>query len=343
MKKPWTMGTDVVTGAHPPAPSQGPAFTRSSWWPLAKRTATLVFFGLVAWLLVTQARSVDWADVMVSIRAYPLAVLATAAGCAIGSYAMYCSFELLSRHYAGHKLSTVKVLAATFISYAFNLNLGAIVGGLGFRFRLYTQMGLRPDVISRVFGFTMLTNWLGYMTLAGVVCLVQPLALPPEWEMGAVALSVIGVGLLALCGTYVALCGLSTRRCWTIRGHELCLPSFRLALLQLVMSCITWMMIAAVIYVLLQHRADYLTVLAVLLVSAVAGIITHVPAGLGVTEAVFVTLLSPQIPATELLAALLVFRAVHYLMPLAQATVLYALFEARLKIKGPIPPNDPLV
>ena len=335
------MAAELATA--PPPQQSGPAFTRSAWWPLAKRAATLVFFGLVVWLLVAQARSVDWAEVMVSIRAYPPQVLLAAAGFAIASYAMYCSFELLSRRYAGHTLGTLKVLAATFISYAFNLNLGAIVGGLGFRFRLYSQMGLPPDVISRVFGFTMLTNWLGYMALAGVVCLLQPLALPPDWELGASALSVLGALMLLLCAAYVGLCGLSKRRSWTIRGHALRLPSLRLALLQLVASCITWMLIAAVIYVLLQHKADYASVLAVLLVSAVAGIITHVPAGLGVTEAVFVTLLSPQIPQTELLAALLVFRAVHYLMPLAQATLLYALFEARLKIKGPIPPDEPLV
>ena len=68
-----------------------------------------------------------------------------------------------------------------------------------------------------------------------------------------------------------------------------------------------------------------------LLVGAVAGLITHVPAGLGVLEAVFVTLLTPEVPKSELLAALLVYRVVHYLIPLAQATVLYVLFELRLK------------
>ena len=64
--------------------------------------------------------------------------------------------------------------------------------------------------------------------------------------------------------------------------------------------------------------------LAVLLVAAVAGVITHVPAGLGVLEAVFVALLSHQLPQGQLLGALLAYRAIYYLLPLAIATVAYA-------------------
>jgi uncharacterized membrane protein YbhN (UPF0104 family) len=63
----------------------------------------------------------------------------------------------------------------------------------------------------------------------------------------------------------------------------------------------------------------------------VAGVITHVPAGLGVLEAVFVALLAHQLPQSRLLAALLAYRAIYYLLPLAIATVAYALTEVRAK------------
>ena len=71
--------------------------------------------------------------------------------------------------------------------------------------------------------------------------------------------------------------------------------------------------------------------LSVLLIAAVAGVITHVPAGLGVLEAVFVALLSHQVPKGELLGALLAYRAVYYLGPLVLATAAYLLVEARAK------------
>jgi uncharacterized membrane protein YbhN (UPF0104 family) len=313
------------------APHTRTPLTRRAWWPAAKRTATLLFLVLVAWLLVTQARSVEWDKVLASIRAYPLHLLLISAAMAIASYALYCSFDLVSRHYSGHTLSTRKVLLTTFISYAFNLNLGSLVGGLGLRFRLYSQLGLGPDVISRIYGFTMLTNWSGYVVLAGVLCLVQPIDPPPQWALGSTALRVVGLVLLSLAAGYIALCGLSRKRSWTLRGHELRLPSLRVAMLQLPLSCATWMAIASVIYPLLQHRTGYATVLTVLLLAAIAGVVTHVPAGLGVIEAVFITLLSPQIAKSELLAAVLVFRAVYYLMPLAVATVLFVLFEMNVK------------
>jgi len=44
---------------------------------------------------------------------------------------------------------------------------------------------------------------------------------------------------------------------------------------------------------------------------------------------VFVTLLSHRIAEPELLAALLVYRALYYLLPLAVASALYFALEAR--------------
>jgi len=81
--------------------------------------------------------------------------------------------------------------------------------------------------------------------------------------------------------------------------------------------------------VLLQARIDYASVLSVLLIGAVAGVIAHIPAGLGVLEAVFVALLSHRLPQSDVLGAVLAYRAVYYLAPLALATLLYVATEAR--------------
>ncbi|MFG5409540.1 hypothetical protein ABXN37_17445 [Piscinibacter sakaiensis] len=74
--------------------------------------------------------------------------------------------------------------------------------------------------------------------------------------------------------------------------------------------------------------------LGALLVAAVAGVLTHVPAGLGVLEAVFVALLGGTVPPATLVAALLLYRAFYYLAPLLLAAVVYLVLEARA-------PEDP--
>jgi hypothetical protein len=143
-------------------------------------------------------------------------------------------------------------------------------------------------------------------------------------------LQVAGLALLGLVAGYLVACAVSRRRTWLVRGHEIELPPLSMALMQIGISSINWLLIAGVLFLLLQHALPYHTVLATLLVAAVAGALTHVPAGLGVLEAVFVTLLSPQMPASELLAALLAYRGIYYLAPLAIAAVVYLFLEARI-------------
>jgi uncharacterized membrane protein YbhN (UPF0104 family) len=328
------MATD--TAKLPPAgrPAHTP-LTQRPWWPMAKRTATAIFFGLVLWLIVRQARTVKWGEVMESVTNYPAVTLLGAAALAFASHALYATFDLLSRRYVGHDLPVRRVLATTFISYAFNLNFGSLIGGLAFRFRLYTRQGLEAGMIARLCGFSMFTNWLGYVMLAGVLGLVQPIAIPDEWSIGVTALRAVGALLLLAVAVYIGLCFLSPRRTLTLRGHELLLPSGRMALLQLAVSSVNWVLIGATIHLLLPQPVSYPAALAVLLAAAVAGVVTHVPAGLGVLEAVFVAMLSPPVAQSPLLAALLVYRAVYYLLPLALALGLYLLFELRIKKTAP--------
>jgi uncharacterized membrane protein YbhN (UPF0104 family) len=94
---------------------------------------------------------------------------------------------------------------------------------------------------------------------------------------------------------------------------------------------VNWSVIACVLFVLFEFRIDYASVLGVLLLAAVAGVITHVPAGLGVLEAVFIALLSPPFGVPELVGILLTYRALYYLAPLVVALVLFATLEARAR------------
>ena len=326
------MSSGPVAAAVAPRSLSG--FGSSLGWRWAKRALSVVFLGLVAWLLIHQARSIDWNAVWTSIRNHPLRGLLVAGTLALSSHLLYSCFDLLGRHHTGHRLPKPMVMLTTFVSYAFNLNLGSLIGGIAFRFRLYSRMGLHTATTSQVLGISMLSNWLGYLLLAGLLFSLRPLALAADWPIGSVGLRLAGVALLCVALGYLGLCAFSTRRDWKVHGHSLQLPSFRFALLQLGMASLNWSLMGGVVYVLLQQRVDYATVLGVLLVAAFAGVVIHVPAGLGVLEGVFVALLSGKVPASELLAALLVYRGMYYLAPLGIATLLYLLLEARTREPG---------
>ncbi|MBW8723483.1 MAG: flippase-like domain-containing protein, partial [Polaromonas sp.] len=92
-----------------------------------------------------------------------------------------------------------------------------------------------------------------------------------------------------------------------------------------------WLIMSSIIFILFQHRIEFSAVVSVLLLAAIAGVITHIPAGLGVLEAVFVALLSHLMPTADLLAALVAYRVVYYLVPLGVASAAYLAMEARAR------------
>jgi uncharacterized membrane protein YbhN (UPF0104 family) len=301
---------------------------RSSAWSWIKRGVGAAFLLLVAVMIVRYARSVNWDEVWASVRALPLSVIAQAAALAALSYLLYSCFDLFGRRYTGHGVSAARTMQIAFISFAFNLNMGSTVGGVGMRLRLYCALGLSAPDVARILTLSMVTNWLGAMTLGGSSFTFAPLPLPPHWRLDSDGLQMLGVVLLALVLVYLALCAASRRRSWTLRGHEIELPPWRMALLQLAVSAANWMTIAAVIWTLLQGRIEYTSVLSVLLLAAMAGLIVRVPAGLGVLEAVFLALLSHRVPEGQLLGALLAYRAIYYLAPLALALPVFFALDA---------------
>ena len=304
-------------------------------WPRLKRLLIAGFFLLVAVLLVNYGRHVDWRAVRAVLQAYSGGTLALAAACGAASYALYCSYDLLARRHVGHELPCPQVAAVGFVSYAFNLNLGSLVGGVGLRYRLYSRLGLALDTITQVLAFSVVSNWLGYLVLAGGVFVFFPLALPPGWALDSTGLRWVGALLMLLAVAYVGLCFARGRRRITLRGRSFAVPSGPTALLQLALSCTNWMLIAGVITLLMNGRLDYVSALSVLLIAAVAGVVAHIPAGLGVLEAVFVALLVHRVPQPELLAALIAYRAVYYIAPLGLALAVFLFLERRGTARSP--------
>lgn len=302
-----------------------------AWWPLVRKLLFGIFLIAAAGLLWRYASAVRWSEVGAAIADYPGPRLALAAAVSLTAYVVYCSLDLLARRSAGHSLPPLHVLAIALVCYAFNLNLGGVVGGIGFRYRLYSRSGLGVSTISRIVAFVVGGNWSGFLLLAGLALALDPLPLPPQWEMGARALRWVGGAMVLAELAWLSLCAFSPRRSWTLRGHEIELPSIGLALAQLAVASASWLAITSILFVLMPPQIGFLTVAGVLALSVVANVITHIPGNIGVLEAVFVAMLGSQVPPEQVIAALLVYRAVFYIGPLLLALAAYPALEYHIR------------
>lgn len=298
------------------------------WWRLAQRLLTAAFLLLVIALIATRARDIAWDKVFDALRSYEASTLLLAAAFAAASHLTYSGYDLLARAYTRHGVRAVRVVLTALVSFAFNLNFGSTIGGIGFRWRLYSQAGLRKGLIARIVAFSLSTNWLGIFLLTGGVFLLRVIPLPASWGLGSSALQLLGAGLLLTVLAYLAMSAFARRRTIRVRRAHIDLPPLRMALGQLALSVTNWLFVGLLMYSLLHQQVKFPVVLGVLLTSCFAGVLIRVPAGLGVVEAVFLALLSARIPTAELLAALFAYRAIYYLGPLLIAIAIYLALEA---------------
>lgn len=332
---PPTMNGDLATApeaVRPRAPSL---------WGRVRRWVLPLFGLLVLGLLLSHARQVDWAGAWQALRRYSPGLLLVALGLATASHALYGCFDLLGRHLTRHGLPRWRTWAIAVASYAFNLNLGSVVGGVALRARLYARAGLDEATIAQIVGFSLATNWLGYGLLAGGLFAAGVIRPPVEVQLGSGALRGLGAAMMLLAVAYVVACAISRRREWQLRGRRLRLPSARLALLQLGLSASNWALMGAAMYLLLGGQVSYAMTLGVLLAGSIIGVLIPIPAGLGVLEAVYLTLLSGRMRQSAVLGAVLAYRALYYLLPLAGGLLLYVMLERYAAHVPPVAGDSP--
>lgn len=300
-------------------------------WQWIKRILTVIFFILVPVLLFILVKNIDWNEVEQALRGYSAKTLLLGVAIAFTSYLVFACYDLIGRRYTGHSLPARQILPLAFVCYAFTLNLTAWVGGIALRFRLYSRLGLEPATITKILSMSLITNWLGYMILAGILFSFRLVYLPEQVRIGITALQLVGFILLVIAATYFWACRFSKRRSFHFRAHKITLPKVQLAFVQAGLAMTNWLLMGLLIFILMPDKVSYQTILGILLISSIAGVIAHIPAGLGVLETVFITMLHHQLSKASVLAALIGYRLIYFLLPLAIACIVYFIFEARAK------------
>jgi len=235
----------------------------------------------------------------------------------------------LALRHIGRTLPYRRVALASFTGYAFShtLGFGSLIGA-SIRYRVYTPMGLAAGEVAETSAFVVVTFMTGLVAVFPLVALLDPSSLDTLGISRPAGIAIGTLGSVLMAG-YVAL-GWWIERPIRLFGYPLHLPRPQTAVAQILLSVADLSLVAAVLYACLPHASavGYLHVLAVYVLAFVAGLISHVPGGLGVFDAVVLVGLSARLPADQILAGLLAFRVMYQLVPLVGAGVLFGAVEA---------------
>jgi phosphatidylglycerol lysyltransferase len=289
-------------------------------------TVALVVLGIGAMEALT--REMTFGAVREALHALQPSRIAMAIALTTGSYLALTFYDVLALRIVGRPLPWRTAALASFTSYTLSHNLGlSLLTGGSARYRIYTRAGLDAADIARVIAVASATFWTGIVTIAGAALMVRPGAL----TLGGLVLAPMvlhGLGALVLALT-VGLVGVCARvrgplRVWRL---SLPLPSAAQATAQIGIALLDTGAAAAALFVLVPDAMPSLLPAFVLAyaLGVVAAAVTHVPGGIGVFEAVVLALLPGD--RTIILAALVAYRVIYYLLPLGIAIVLLVMRE----------------
>ncbi|MBY0276157.1 bifunctional lysylphosphatidylglycerol flippase/synthetase MprF [Candidatus Binatia bacterium] len=290
---------------------------------------SLAALAIVAWLLNDQLSGHNYAAIRRSIAAIPSAKVFLAIVLTALSYAVVTGYDRLGLRYLGRATPYAQTALASFLGFVFSRNIGlALLGPSAPRLRLYAAWEVSPLEIARLIAFTSLTFWLGGIALLGTALLFSSAALVGIGISADVA-RLIGALLLLLPLGYLMLTVLR-RSPLVVRGVEVAVPEPGIAAAQVGLAVLDWVIAASVLYVLLPGNVHLSpgAFVAVFVTAMVAGAASQIPGGLGVFECIVLGSLASRTTVPAALAALLVFRAVYYLLPLAVALLLLGGVEA---------------
>ncbi len=253
-----------------------------------------------------------------------------------GSYVALTFYDVLSLRVVGKPLPYRVAALASFTSYTLSHNLGlALLTGGSARYRVYTAAGLSGGDVGRVIANATLTFWSGITMLAGIGLVLRPAPLVlAGLTIGDGAQRVIGAALLLGVAGLVLLAG--HRRSLSLLGWTLPLPGRRAAVAMILVSMCDVGFAGATLFVLVPGLAwaGFPAFFVGYALAIVIAAISHAPGGIGVFEAVILLAL-PQVDRAGLAAALLLYRAIYYLLPLLLAAAIMALREGR-RLRAPI-------
>ena len=304
-----------------------------SWIGLA---LSLTVIAIAAVVLFHMLRDIDTHEVINALKATEGRHIAAAAIFVAGGYFTLTFYDWFALRTIGHKEIPYRIAALTgFTSYSIGHNIGATVfTGGAVRYRIYSAYGLDAIEVAKICFVAGLTFWLGNATVLGLGIAYTPQAAGWIDQLPPFANRCVAIAMLMVLACYLGWVWSAPRQIG--RGEwKVNLPNGPSTLLQICIGILDLGCCALAMYMLLPEEPNIgFVTLAVVFVSAtLLGFASHAPGGLGVFDAAMLVALW-QFDKEDVLAGLLLFRLLYYVVPFIIALLILGAREILLSMLG---------
>src|SRR6266436_7119506 len=317
----------------------GCGFKKWVGWKRLGVAASLLIIAFAITTLVRTLKGVDTAVILTALTDIPPNRIALAALCVVCAFCTLTFYDFFALRTIGKKLVPYRIAAmSSFTSYSIGHNIGATVfTGGAIRFRIYSDYGLNAIDVAKICFLSGLTFWLGNLFVLGFGMAYHPWAasgmdlLPPAMNR------LIALGCLAGIATYfVWLVMGKQRRELGQNGWKVVLPSARLTLLQILIGVVDLGFCAMAMFLLMpmEPSIDFVSLAVVFILATLLGFASHAPGSIGVFDAAMLVAL-PDFGREQLLATLLVFRVLYFVIPFTLAISIMGVREFWLSVLRP--------
>src|SRR5216684_537271 len=317
----------------------GRGFKEKIGWKRLGIAASLLIIIFAVTSLVHTLKGVDTSIILTALTEIAPHRIGLAALCVVGAFCTLTFYDFFALRTIGKTQVPYRIAAmSSFTSYTIGHNIGATVfTGGAIRFRIYSDYGLTAIDVAKICFLSGLTFWLGNLFVLGFGMAWHPWAastmdlLPPAMNR------LIAIGCLSgIAAYFVWLAAGKERRELGQNGWKVVLPSARLTLLQILIGVVDLGFCALAMYLLMpaQPQIDFISLAVVFILATLLGFASHAPGSIGVFDAAMLVAL-PEFGREQLLATLVVFRVLYFLIPFGIAISIMGMREFWLNVVQP--------
>jgi uncharacterized membrane protein YbhN (UPF0104 family) len=308
-------------------------------WKRLGVAVSLVIIAFAIATLVHTLKGVNTGVMLVALTEIPPHHIALAALCVVSAFCTLTFYDFFALRTIGKKHVPYRIAAlSSFTSYSIGHNIGATVfTGGAIRFRIYSDYGLSAVDVAKICFLSGLTFWLGNAFVLGIGMAWHPWAASSMDQLPPAINRLIALGVIAAIVAYFVWLSLGEeRRELGQNGWKVRLPSAPLTLVQILIGVVDLGFCAMAMYLLMpaQPGIDFISLAVVFILATLLGFASHAPGSIGVFDAAMLVAL-PQFGREQLLATLVVFRILYFMIPFGIAISIMGARELWLSVVQP--------